>query len=479
MPIFVNDGKSPLQSSGAADVTPTPNSWAANTEVLAGDKVLTDSSETIQYLDPDGLIPFVDVPSATGDTPFFFIANIGTQGGILRIRSGAVVVHTLENSQAIRVWGDGTDLLIDESVSVNFGSVVGTGGTLFYWGGSGWSNNEYGRNNEHETAATSTGSNADTEQYIPAAGTVATTVGYSKTGGGGDLTFEIYKNGGATGATFSIAAADPDVGTKTLSGPAVSVVAGDFLTMRCVASTAGSERHVWILIPSQGFNFTWGAQWTSSSAHPATNGDSDALQTTTTWQHEQVVPMLAKAIRYTRAGNADTNIGILKNGALSETVTTSTDDVSEPINTIYFPGDRCSIDRQSDTLPDDSNHHISFDIAAMCYSFGGNADLNGDRFEYLGEATTSIGSGATSIQDAVTLAPGKITHISWHVENASPGDEFGIYVNDVLVHTAALDGNDIGYEELTTPVVVALADRINVVMDTGFTDESIVNVFVS
>ena len=46
-----------------------------NTETLVGTKTLTDASEAIQFLDPDGVNRDVNLPAEAGTNPVFYIVN--------------------------------------------------------------------------------------------------------------------------------------------------------------------------------------------------------------------------------------------------------------------------------------------------------------------------------------------------------------------------------------------------------------------
>jgi hypothetical protein len=109
MTLFVNNGKTATElPDTAGDPIPTPTSWGSNTETLAGTKTLVDASETVQYLDPNGVDRDVDLPAPSAVNPFFYIFNTGTLGDLVISQSSGVTVTRLAPGGVVQLISDGT-----------------------------------------------------------------------------------------------------------------------------------------------------------------------------------------------------------------------------------------------------------------------------------------------------------------------------------------------------------------------------------
>jgi len=198
----------------AGGAAPTASSWSANTETLTGVKTLTDSSETVQFLDPNGLPRSVNLPAPTTASPYFFIANRSSQVGIPT--EFLSVVTDTGNVLAVLAPGEGRWCITDGTTWLSFQPValsdLGPAGfaTLFE-GGSGQLGSGHVTNIKR----------------VDALGPFTITTAYWSQLVSTAQTYTLYKNGASTGSTITTpGGAGNENGLGTWSSP-VSYVLGD------------------------------------------------------------------------------------------------------------------------------------------------------------------------------------------------------------------------------------------------------------
>ena len=246
MPIFVNDGKSPLDAIAppAPVVIPTPDSWGSNTEILAATKTLTNASETLQFLDPDGTDRDVELPAPGATNPFFLIYNTDETAKLI-LKQGATALAEVFPGTIAWMFSNGT-AWISNSFSA---TQLGLSAQLMFFGADLVSNGQFLRANgcPHTSAQVSSNSSTTVQMVVVQAGFLSKLVWNAETAQPNG-SFEVFRN--ETESLGVVQTVGAIRGTHTFQFP-VQLAVGDRLSVT-TGNTSVFDRTQVILVCSHG-----------------------------------------------------------------------------------------------------------------------------------------------------------------------------------------------------------------------------------
>ena len=203
---------------------PTPNIWGVeSTPVMTGDRVLTDTDKTVQFLDPNGVNRKVTLPVLSASTPYFVFWNVGSSGLLNIHATGGDLVSTLVPGEGCRVYSVGSSVI--GVISQGFLSGYQTGITLM-WGGDKVAGT-YGASDNPTSISSVTG---DELYHLAPVDCQITAVAWEINPGlSNDLVVTPYVNAAAQ-TPFTLYKSSVTRGVLTLETP-ISLSAGDFVSL--------------------------------------------------------------------------------------------------------------------------------------------------------------------------------------------------------------------------------------------------------
>jgi hypothetical protein len=389
---------------------PTASSWTANTETLSGDKTLTDSSETIQFLDPNGVDRDVTLPVITTSTPQFLVVNTGSTNTLTIRNSADQPLSTISAGAAGRVWTDGVSVFTadaaltapDTSVGkllYNFGAIFDQQPTFAMAGGS------------FQAPDRNSGFIGPiTDATMNVAGTIDL-ITYHMTSASSTV-IRLYKNG-ASDTTFS--------GVSVTEGsftPSTSVAAGDDVRIENVSGTLPGATHFQLyLTPSSGnlSSYSFGGDPILggnlvANTISATSGSG----ATFTDREEQTIVEACTADSFawnTDTGATNTSFKLYKNASFSETLPNLTGVVGSVsgLTTTFAALDTVTFEYDAGTDPGDGTYNFAVSGATGAYyKLGGDSSTGVSAFFNFnvvsGAVNATLGVGNEAVVPAGTIS---------------------------------------------------------------------------
>jgi hypothetical protein len=441
---------------------PTADSYGYNTETLAGDKTLTDSSDTVLFINPGGADRVVNLPVLTVDTPFFLIVHTGTADRLILTLDEGQILKLLEVGESVRVWTDGTTMYASEfthlagptaggKLSYIFSGSVSVAGYQPYANG-------YGQRNIKDYL---------TEHVVNVDGTLDF-IGYHLSDANNSV-FRLWKNGS------SYITLGPTSTTEGTFAPALAVVAGDQISIEYESGSSVPNvcNFHMLVTPTSGVysTYSWGSSMTSISYYAQANGGgNDTQQGTITEEAEFTIIEACKADSLTwgtQSSATTTVMKLWKNGAVAESISlgAAQSGVTSGLTTYLDVGDTIALEYDSGSTTGNSVFTLAVSgTSGVIYRFGGDASTSTTSYyEVSALANDGLGTTLYTIAEAVvpacTLKKMSVRRGGWNVDT----ETFQIWKNGANSSEEALSGLNPSYEYVVnfgTPVTFALGDRL-------------------
>lgn len=430
---------------------PTEANWESNTETLAGTKTLTDASETVQLLNPDGATRIVNLPAVGANNIFFIIANIGTSGRLdVTSPTSIVPLAKLATGEAIRCISN-TSTWYKIPIEIQ----TATSDQLYPFAGANAGNGQYYVANGDATNDNPTTLQVSTQHAVAAAGTITQVSWNGDTSANGSA--KLWVNG-VEQETLSI------VGTTGTTSAGTAVSAGDLIAIEWDTGTDPGVAW-WAVTVScdMGFCMKWGGTSTAGQ-HYVVSGGVNNVGTTLGPATKATLPVACNAIRLsynTTSGDNTTLINVVVNDVVNTGITLGGASGVATTSIALSAGDTIALEYDSGTAPALSIFTLHFDETGSVFAFGG--DTTGADYY---EPWQTPGTGTTGISQAVgntgvISTSGNTVTVGWNVQTAQAGS-ITVYRNGSSLGTVALLSQLSGTGVLTTSAGFVPGDTINI-----------------
>ena len=461
----------------------------SNTQSLAGNVTLSDSSDSLHYLLCNGTDRTVTLPTNSAANKLFYIFNIGVSGDLL-VGVGFIRVPV---GFGVRCFSNGTDSpsgwVVEELGPVSFGAGTSTmlGYNIYQFGGRVNTDTDYlWANGQPVDTPTGTATD-DVFQPILAAGTL-TSLSWHSENSFSASSIEIFINGIA--ATF----VDGLIGRKgTVAIPdSLTVIAGDTVSMRHNTAETVDPNDITMhlvvrtSVPKSIYSFGGsGASSTGDYFRVNENATSGAVfSNTLAANNEHTIARAGTATAlsyYSDSGDSTTQIAIVKNGSVSETVLLSSGSGSVSLSTSFAAGDTMALEYDAGTNPNNTILNVELQDASNRrqdnYAFGGDPTA-GSIFYVVNanpdNATSETGSVASRIEQRVAAGGSIVT--SWR-QTASGTGTFELFINGASAETFGDLSTTDGTATITS--IVATGDLISVATSSGATTPGAAGIIIS
>jgi hypothetical protein len=507
MPLYVNDGQSPIDSDGISalthegiDHTASPldllklTSNHANaaglanraTVTMTGTLALTDASPAFQFLDPDGVERIVTLPAYATTNPIFTIINTGLYP--LRVEDAAnVYVVDVKPDESARFASDGVGIWKTVAREPYSNPLLCQ---QYQWGGQVAGVN-FLRVNGHGPAGGTGGGTIDAigQFHIFHNDGIIDELRYV-TSDNDSEPFEIVING-VIHSRFVTYADLNETGAVKLPAP-ITITAGDRMAIR-VPTNIGqyviSARLRTTANP--GYTIVWGGDITADDAYYDLAGDYNQTLSGTTENHDKTAilhgtgNLVSLAYACNGADIAD-QVDIVLNGLVAATVTlangstigASAHSGLETLSIPFSDGDTLSIRGKDHMNMNNSVWSILTDVAGTTHQFKGDpGGVGGGNGWFVAWAANSNQGGLPPSDNdtmAVVHNRGRLA-VSWDCE-LSPTSLLLILKNRNEMHTYDWTGVTQGTALL--PICFEPGDRINLGTEDGSSGDTNVIAFV-
>lgn len=409
---------------------PSPDSWGTNTEDLSATKTLTDSSKTVQFLNPSGAERVVQLPMITLKTPFFVIFNDSLLDNfdlVIQDSTGLEQARVV-NGEAIRLIHNGSDVVLAERIE-NLTTMNSVGRLRYAFGQSSGVNGRFFTANIALNIVATL--DYSTQHTVSEAGTIDFL--HYNVNVADDLVLKIHKNGSVvyTSPTLTDLAGSLAVD--------VAVAAGDRIGVELDASATVSTLG-WFVVsvepsaPGSWCSMTWGADVNVLTHKFAANGGSTAMSRTTFDENTEHVAAEALTIEslgwINELGDATTDYAIYKNGALSETVdATGTQGAVGSLSTSLAVADTVAIRVDTKTTGEGVVSVACSGASGTLVAFGGDAANNPGRWYAPTGSSDDVASASLTDRDQQTVPKGLVNKFSLHYEIGSGGSTWRLWKN--------------------------------------------------
>lgn len=263
--------------------------------------------------------------------------------------------------------------------------------------------------------------------------------------------FDIIKNG-------SMSESVPSMNQPSGSAALTTTFAdGDQVTIEQTGADPGAENNyimsVDVAATVVGFA---GDLTTSGSGQPSVWGDSQLAEVTSGFDERTEFPAhVAGAIDAltwnTQSGDATTQIGIYKNGSLSETITLDgAVGEDQTTTTTFAAGDDLSLRYNGGTAPAEGNYALWLDYTGLLLAYGANHATTGNfGAPYQHSQATEVPGPLGSRNEVTTPTSGTSGSVRWKSAAADSTTDMKLHKNGSVSETVDLTGAD-GSASLTT-----------------------------
>lgn len=433
---------------------PTPTGWGANTETLSAAKTLTDGSDIIQFLNPNGGTYNVELPANSTNNPMFIIVNAGI-GTLNIVSSAGAALGTIDTYQMARTVSDGNSWAVSTTdftgnalipaASFGYGANASTPSVLLRRGG-------YANSSSIATASYQDYTCAETAGFPCVCRTLAGHCDQTA-----QATWKIWKNG-AESESAVMPSSDTefilDIGTALTTGDRVAVEYDatadndpDYTNAQLYVSVAEADHHSTIQFYTivSGTGYYAGLQ-------------TDTNRNTFDPRTQAVLPACTVVAITWRDLNTNSGYYLWKNGATSEWFQPGVSDVPDgyttSITTTFANADVASIEYDSGGAPGNGTYSLVIQptgFTGTSLMWGGYILASNYVWTVQGapdSASSSTSSASPLWRALVPFVPTGLK-LGWHTNVLTDSSGINIYKNNALSETEDLSGSTEGFTDLS------------------------------
>ena len=412
-------------------IRPTAAGWGATpTAVLSGNVVLTDASNTVAYYDPGTATRTITLPTPTGASPFFLLANVVTSGFSLTVvdHNGATIGTLTDNT---RGWAttDGLDWLF----SVHSVNVLNRTFQLYEFSGHPTATDNVLTCGDIATVgsgvASASAAFGTNNAVITEAGTLDF-VTHNTQVVSSTMGVKTWKNGSVS-QTLSV-----DLSTSSQAIPSLSYAAEDYLAIEYDSGT-NPQDGIWFFKITNATNtgaqiyFSGNDDWEvdsgSNFAQAGTGSSTPSGSTSANYESEVTVPTACTTgavslSSFSMSGSEE--FAVYKNGSSSQSITAvgASPETQHLNGTSYAAGDQIAFAWESVGGPSATDILISLDgINGSVFHFNGHATSTADFYFPFGDVTAAAAISTADYRTEVTVpkAASGGALIAWNTQDTS------------------------------------------------------------